>query len=167
MTGRKELSLAQGVEAARILFDINTDPAQVLHLARESGLPQCADQAAERVLCLNWYGFVHAAVVAVLMVHAPSIAVAQYLRGSTDMLMARGLPQEACDNFIDTVFSPYMELLAQEKPEQCPAVFFRHVCHVERLEDAPPRSVAMISATMAMVISAVADKLEHYDIRAE
>lgn len=167
MSGRKELSLAQGVEAARILFDINTDTTQLLRLAKEAGLPHCADQAAERVLCLQWYGFVHAAVVAGLMVHAPSIAVAQYLRETTSLLTARGLSPEACDNFIDTVFSPYMELLAQEKPEQCPAVFFRHVCQVERLEDVHARTVAMISATMAMVISAVADKLEHYHILAE
>lgn len=167
MPERKELTLAQGVEAARILFEINTDPAQVLHLAQEAGLPHCADQAAERVLCLQWYGFVHAAVVAGLMVHAPSIAVAQYLRGTASLLTARGLPPEACENFIDTVFSPYMALLAQEKPAQCPAVFFRHVCLMARLEDAPARTVAMISATMAMVISAVADKLEHYTILSE
>lgn len=163
----KKLSLAQGVEAARILFEINTDPAQVLHLAREAGLPPCADQDAERLLCLQWYGFVHAAVVAALMVHAPSVAVAHYLRGTAAMLAARGLPPESCDNFIDTVFSPYMELLAQEKPGQCPALFFRHVCRTERLEDTPPRTVAMISGAMALVISATNDKLEQYVIGAE
>lgn len=164
MPERKVLSLAQGVEAGRILFEINTNAAQVLHLAREAGLPLCADQDAERLLCLQWYGFVHAAVVAALMVHAPSIAVATYLRGTTALLTAHSLPPEACESFIDTVFSPYMEALAQEKPDQCPAIFFRQACHIPQLENAPPRAVAMISGAMALVISAVNDKLEQYEI---
>lgn len=167
MIERKTLSLAQGVEAARILFEINTDPAQVLHLTREAGLPPCADQTAERLLCLQWYGFVHAAVVAGLMVHAPSIAVAQYLRSTTALLTAKGVAIEACESFIDTVFSPYMECLAQEQPKQCPAVFFRQACHIHTLKDAPARTVVMISGAMAMVISAVTDKLKRYDILPE
>ena len=164
---RKVLSCTRSVEAACILFELNTRPSQILHLAREAGLPHCADTEAERQLCLQWYGFVHAAVVAGLMAHAPNAVVVAYLRGTTGLLAARGLSAEESAAFVDTVFSPYMQLLAEERQRECPALFFQQVCHLPSLDQVPPHTVAMISGAMAMTISAVVDKMERYDMRAE
>ena len=167
MVERKPLSLARSVEAARILFELNTEPAQIVRMASEAGLPHCADREAELQLCLQWYGFVHAAVAAALMVHAPNVVLAEYLRGTTAMLGAKGLTPEQSAAFVDSIFSPYMELLAKEKQRDCPLLFFRALCRAEKLEDVPPRTAAIVSGVMAMTLSALADKLERYDMRSE
>ena len=168
MNARRILSSAQGVEAAAILFELNTEPAQLERLGTESGLLTTPDTPAQRELFLRqWYGFVHAAVVAGLMVHAPNIVVATYLHSTRYLLKARQQNDDMCETFIDTVFSPYMDLLIRERQQECPALFFRQVCGLERVEDAPPRALAIISAAMAMTLGAIQDKLEHYDIQSE
>lgn len=175
MIGGKFLTSAQGVEAAAILFELNTEPKQVMRMLREADLlDACATDAsaapaedhAQR-LCLHWYGFVHAAVVAGLMVHAPNVVTVSYLRSTRYLLKGRSLSDAVCDSFVDTYFTPYMELLVLERLKECPARFFRLTLGLERMEDVPPRAAALVAGAMAMTLGAVFDKLERYDIQAE
>lgn len=171
MSAKKTLSSAEGVEAAAILFELNTDPEQVRRMLEEAGLPTANGKespAARRERCLlHWYGFVHAAVVAGLMVHAPNIVTASYLRSTRYLLKARGQKDTVCDAFVDTYFAPYMELLAREEQKECPALYFRLACGLEDIRAAPPRAAALLAGAMAMTLGAVFDKLEQYDIQAE
>ena len=165
---KKQLSSAQGVEAATILFECNTIPTQVDALATASGIvPEDADASKLMKFRLQWYGYVHAAVVAGLMVHAPNIVMATYLRSTTYLLKKLNISDTVCATFVDTYFSPYMELLLHERQKECPALFFRRYAGVENLDSAPQHGVAMLAGAMAMTLGAIHDKLDNYDIQPE
>ncbi len=163
---QKVLSMAQGVEAACILFSLNTEQAQVDQLAAniaEDGL----NVNDIKLFRLEWYGFVHAAIVAGLMVHAPNSVLVEYLRSTSALLKEHGIPRSEAKNFVDTHFAPYMEMLGKQEQQSCPAHFFKVIFGIDSLQQVEPRALALVSATMAMLLSSVADKFEQYQIESE
>lgn len=165
MKTKKTVSCAKGVEIARILWELNTDTAQVVRLGREAELlDDTTPPETIEIFCLQWYGFVHAAIVAGLMQHAPNAVMVAYVSTTQALLLHKGCTQDACHRFIDTVFSPYMQLLAEEKQQQCPAHFFAALHYGDTFAEAPRRAVVCISGAMAMLISAVWDALEGYNM---
>ncbi|WP_297827542.1 serine/threonine protein kinase [uncultured Desulfovibrio sp.] len=180
---RKQLCAAQGIEAACILFQLNSKTADILRLAQNAGLPPVFTTGAERArLCAEWRAFVHAAVTAGLMQHAPNSVLVGYLRQTGPLLRAAeadtpggcALPesqQPAQTDFVDGPFASYMALLGHGEQAGCPSLFCR------RLADAAPglaahlaqdtRVQARLAAVMALVISAIWDKLEDFEILAD
>ena len=70
---KKQLSAAQGIEAACILFQLNSKTADILRLAENAGLPSAYAHGPEQArLRAEWLAFVHAVVTAGLMQHAPN-----------------------------------------------------------------------------------------------
>ncbi len=166
MPQKKHLSLSQGVEAACILFSLNTEHNQVKQFTaniKETGL----NVKDMNFLYREWYGFVHAAIVAGLMVHAPNSVLVEYLRCTTKLLKTHGIDKKEAKLFVDTHFAPYMEMLGKDEKQNCPKHFFKATVGADNLQDVPPRALALVSATMAMLLSAIADKLEQYDISHE
>ncbi len=162
---KRKLSLAEAVEAARILFDLNAGEQGVLALAGRASLPHGTEEERKRLLT-EWRAFVHAAVLYALMACAPSVVVAAYLRSTQDMLRAMGCTAEEGEAFVDGAFSAYAEPLVRLQAQGCPAVFFRRLLGRE-VSEVPERSAAVVSGVMAMVLSAVMDKLEQYDYALE
>ena len=170
--------------AAAILFELNSDPAQVDALGASAGLapappppgtPDSPDAAAARErFRLEWWGFVHAAVTAGLMQHAPNVVMAEYVRGTRGLLERLGLPADACDSFVDAHYTPYMKLLATERARECPALMLRRLRAGGEVTDGPAtrsapgdaHALAVMAGAMAMLVAAIHDKLEAYDIQA-
>lgn len=165
---KKQLSFAEGVEAACILFALNTDTTGVLRLAISARLPEeFLYGEGQRHLLEEWTAFIHAVVTSGLMRTAPNSVLAAYLRQTKRLLQARGGMDEAqAEAFVDGPFAAYMEHMAQEKQKECPALFFRRLMD-KGLPDIPEKSSAVIAGTMAMALAAVLDKLEQYDIAME
>ena len=74
--------------------------------------------------------------------------------------------------FVDGPFAQYMPLLAQGQQSQCPELFCQRLAvETARVRgEATPldnQSMARLAAIMAMLISAVWDKLEQYEILAD
>lgn len=178
---KKPLSAAQGREAAHILFELNTGAGEILRMAQRSGLPEAFwGGPLAPTLCEEWRAFVHAVITAGLMQHAPNSVLVAYLRDTGSLLeQAEGhtdaAPQTVrLEDFVDGPFSAYMPLLAQERQKECPLLFFRRLGLTDDGDlcdlmdaDSLARAQARIAAVMAMLISAVQDKLESYDISAE
>ena len=162
---KRRLSVAEAVQAASILYELNSRPEAVLALARQAELP-LADEGAEKALLREWQAFVHAAVLYGLMAQAPNIVVVEYLRATQDMLRREGYSAKDAESFVDGAFQAYVEPLLRAQTKECPAVFFRRFCGQE-LPDAPPRAAAVVSGAMAMIFAAVLDKLEHYEFAVE
>ncbi|WP_296305184.1 serine/threonine protein kinase [uncultured Desulfovibrio sp.] len=186
MPDRRRLSAAEGVRAARILFALNTETSAILRMLRQCGFPPALLQDGHAaVLCTEWRAFVHAAVTAALMQHAPVEVVLAYLRQTHQLLgdaapaalraeatmpgepvPAGSMTAEALSRFVDGPFSAYMPLLAQAGPQACPALF-----HARSGAELPqPEALAVqarLAAVMALLISTLNDKLDAYDILAE
>ena len=179
---RKRLCAAQGIEAACILFQLNSKTADILRLAENAGLPPVFTRGAERArLCAEWRAFAHAVVTTGLMQHAPNSVLVGYLRQTGQLLRAAGTDapdacaapeaQPAQADFVDGPFAAYMALLTHGEQACCPSLFCR------RLADAAPalaahlaqdtRAQARLAAAMALVLSAVWDKLEELEILAD
>lgn len=170
MERKKTLTCAQGVQAAVVLFTLNTGREGILRLAAQADLfrgvpPEELPAVRERVL-EEWRAFAHAAVVYALMHRAPNIVVAEYLRETRALLAQQGYDAAGAEAFIDGPFAAYMELLVQERQKECPPLFFRRVLG-RKDGDAPSGSLASVSGVMAMVLCAVIDKLDGYDIQTE
>ena len=165
---KKKLSLKQGVDAACILFTLNSEKEQVLNLLvqmeKDSFSPNSIDK---ELFCFEWYAFVHAAVVAGLMVHAPNITLVEYLRQTSSLLQTKGIAIAKTQNFVDQHFTPYIELVGMEDQKLCPERFFQMVCKINKIENIPKKALALISATMALVMSAIADKMDKYEFLAD
>lgn len=109
---KKPLSAAQGLEAAHILFELNTGAEGILRMAQRSGLPEAfwGGPLAPQ-LCEEWRAFVHAVVTAGLMQHAPNTVLAAYLRDTGSLLeQAEGHSDaaplaERLEEFVDGPFS--------------------------------------------------------------
>lgn len=181
---RRRLTAAEGVEAACILFRLNTEQAAILGMAAHCGFPPALlEGESARTIRTEWRAFVHAAVTASLMQHAPSEVVMAYLRrthallaacaasdagpsplpGESPDASAAPLPEASVNAFVDGPFSAYMPHLAQGDPRSCPALFCRRTGL-----DLPPEAAlavqARLAAVMALLISTLNDKLEGYDI---
>ncbi len=164
----RKLPRPQAVDAACILFSLNTEPDQVLTMIEQMEKQGFAPDTIDRELfCREWYGFVHATLVASLMVHAPNSVLVDYLRQTSNLLKTRNIPKEEAKKFVDEHFAAYMELVGKAEQKECPKHFFHKVCGIAELEQVPPRALALLSGTMALVMGAVADKLENYEILAD
>lgn len=186
MPERRRLSAAEGVRAACILFALNTEEAAILRMLRQCGFPPALLQEESAVLCTEWRAFVHAAVTAALMQHAPAEVVLDYLRQTHQLLQGEAAPAapspakdgtdgeeadapaltEALSRFVDGPFSAYMPLLAQGGPQGCPALFYRR-SGAELPQPEALAAQARLAAVMALLISTLNDKLDAYDIQPE
>ena len=158
---KRKLTLAQAVEAAGILFELNTEPKGALSIAARAGLP-CGTDGEKDAFLWEWRAYVHAAVLYGLMVQAPNVVVVEYLRATQDMLRRLGYSAEQATDFVDGAFRAYTDPMVRTQTQECPAVFFQRLLGKE-LADVPAATVALISAVMAMVMSATLDKLEQYE----
>ena len=158
---KRSLSVAQAVEAAGILFSLNSGRDGVLAMASRAGLP-CGTEEEIRTLLWEWQAFVHAAVLYGLMVQAPNVVVVAYLRSTQGMLEHLGYAREEADAFVDGAFRAYSDPLVRTRTQECPQVFFRRLLDKD-IADVPANTVAMVSGVMAMILSAVLDKLEQYE----
>jgi len=158
---KRKLTLAQAVEAAGILFELNTEPKGALAIAARAGLP-CGTDGEKAAFLWEWRAYVHAAVLYGLMVQAPNVVVVEYLRATQDMLRRLGYSAEQATDFVDGAFRAYTDPMVRTQTQECPAVFFQRLLSKE-LADVPAATVALISAVMAMVMSATLDKLEQYE----
>jgi len=158
---KRKLTLAQAVEAAGILFELNTEPKGALAIAARAGLP-CGTDGEKDAFLWEWRAYVHAAVLYGLMVQAPNVVVVEYLRATQDMLRRLGYSAEQATDFVDGAFRAYTDPMVRTQTQECPAVFFQRLLSKE-LADVPAATVALISAVMAMVMSATLDKLEQYE----
>ncbi len=112
------------------------------------------------------------------MQHAPTGVVLAYLRQTHSLLSgdpaeAASRPQPATlradelNAFVDGPFSAYMPLLAQGKPQACPALFCRRA-GLELSPEAGGLAVqARLAAVMALLISTFNDRLEAYAIQSD
>ncbi|MBR3881173.1 MAG: hypothetical protein IKJ34_06245 [Mailhella sp.] len=158
---KRKLTLAQAIEAAAILFELNTDERGALAIAERAGLPVASEE--ERAAFLwEWRAYVHAAVLYGLMVQAPNVVVVEYLRSTQSILRRLGYSEEQATDFVDGPFRAYSDPMVKTQTQECPAVFFRRLLKKE-LTDVPAQTVAMMSGVMAMVMSATLDKLEQYE----
>ena len=158
---KRRLTLAQAVEAASILFELNTEPRAALAIAARAGLP-CATEEEQKAFLWEWRAYVHAAVLYGLMVQAPNVVVVEYLRVTQDMLHRLGYGSEQAADFVDGAFRAYTDPMVRTQTQECPGVFFQRLLN-KPMADVPAQTVAMISAVMAMVMSATLDKLEQYE----
>ena len=192
---KKQLTAAQGIEAACILFAINTDVEGMVRLAHSAQLPSSyLDGPGAISFCSEWRAFTHAVVTSGLMQYAPNSVLMGYLRQTGNLLRHADQSQAAqhgqgadkaedsgkctedagakLEAFVDGPFAQYMPLLAQGQQSQCPELFCQRLAvETARIRgEATPldnQSMARLAAIMAMLISAVWDKLEQYEILAD
>ncbi len=76
MAAKKQLTAAQGMDAARILFELNSKREHIVNLAFGAEIPEACltEPGALPDFCAEWRAFVHATVTAGLMQHAPNSA---------------------------------------------------------------------------------------------
>ena len=166
-TEKKILSPEQAVQAACILFELNTREQDLLEMAQRAGFP-CGDDASRRALTREWYGFVHAAVVYGLMAQASNQVMAEYLRSTRTLLsQMAGYTPEQIESFIDDTFSSYIRLMAQNQQKQCPSLFYQRLVGEGALETLPKERVAFLSGMMAITMCAILDKLGQYEFGVE
>ena len=157
-TEKKILSPEQAVQAACILFELNTREQDLLEM----------DDASRRALTREWYGFVHAAVVYGLMAQASNQVMAEYLRSTRTLLsQMAGYTPEQIESFIDDTFSSYIRLMAQNQQKQCPSLFYQRLVGEGALETLPKERVAFLSGMMAITMCAILDKLGQYEFGVE
>ena len=162
---KRKLSVAEAVQAAGILFELNTKENGVLAVAQKAGLP-CATEEEKKRLMLEWRAYVHAAVLYALMVQAPNVVVVEYLRVTQDMLKNLGYSPKEAEDFVDGAFRAYVDPMVRTKTQECPGVFFRRLMNKD-VSEVPADTAAMVSGVMAMIMSAVLDKLEQYEFGIE
>ncbi|MDD4701073.1 MAG: serine/threonine protein kinase [Desulfovibrio sp.] len=84
---KKQLSAAQGIEAACILFSINTEAEGMVRLAHSVQLPPVYLEGTGAIcFCSEWRAFTHAVVTAGLMQYAPNSVLMGYLRQTGNLL---------------------------------------------------------------------------------
>ena len=162
---KRKLSVEEAVKAASILFELNAGESGVLALAGRAGLP-CATEEEKKALMLEWRAFVHAAVLYGLMVQAPNVVVVEYLRVTQQMLGSLGYAPKEAEDFVDGAFRAYVAPLVRTKTQECPSVFFRRLLNKD-VTEVPASAAAVVSGVMAMILSAILDKLEQYEFGTE
>ena len=185
MAAKKQLTAAQGMDAARILFELNSKREHIVNLAFGAEIPEACltEPGALPDFCAEWRAFVHATVTAGLMQHAPNSVLVGYLRRTGELLAATAkaegdslhtqavpVSEDSLNAFVDGPFAAYMPLLAQEKQHQCPVLFCRRLGYDEDSRITPEilkKIQARLAAVMALVITAIWDKLDQYEIAAD
>ena len=185
MAAKKQLTAAQGMDAACIFFELNSKREHIVNLAFGAEIPEACltEPGALPDFCAEWRAFVHATVTAGLMQHAPNSVLVGYLRRTGELLAATAkaegaslhtqavpVSEDSLNAFVDGPFAAYMPLLAQEKQHQCPVLFCRRLGYDEDSRIAPEtlkKIQARLAAVMALVITAIWDKLDQYEIAAD
>ena len=162
---KRKLTVAEAVKAASILFELNTGESGVLALAGKACLP-CVTDEEKKALMLEWRAFVHAAVLYGLMVQAPNVVVVEYLRVTQQMLGSLGYAPKEAEDFVDGAFRAYVDPLVRTRTQECPSVFFRRLLNKD-VAEVPAAAAATVSGVMAMILSAILDKLEQYEFGTE
>lgn len=161
---KKQLSAIQGVEAACILFQLNSKTADILRLAENAGVPPVYRSDAEKGrLCAEWRAFVHAVVAARAYAACAQQCAGRLLEGNRRVAArgggarrARPFPQRfpsRAGRLCGRPFAAHMALFAQEQYAHCPALFCERLVHGSSPLDA--RTQARLAAVMALVISAI------------
>ena len=90
MAAKKQLTAAQGMDAACILFELNSKREHIVNLAFGAEIPEACltEPGALPDFCAEWRAFVHATVTAGLMQHAPNSVLVGYLRRTGELLAA-------------------------------------------------------------------------------
>ena len=179
MAAKKQLTAAQGMDAACILFELNSKREHIAEIPEAC----LTEPGALPDFCAEWRAFVHATVTAGLMQHAPNTVLVGYLRRTGELLTATAkaegaslhtqavpVTEDSLNAFVDGPFAAYMPLLAQEKQHQCPVLFCRRLGYDEDSRITPEilkKIQARLAAVMALVITAIWDKLDQYEIAAD
>ena len=157
MAAKKQLTAAQGMDAACILFELNSKREHIVNLAFGAEIPEACltEPGALPDFCAEWRAFVHATVKA---------------EGASLHTQAVPVSEDSLNAFVDGPFAAYMPLLAQEKQHQCPVLFCRRLGYDEDSRITPEilkKIQARLAAVMALVITAIWDKLDQYEIAAD
>ncbi len=133
---RKQLGAAQGIEAAHILFQLNSKTADILRLAENAGLPSVFIHGSERVqfapnggpLSMPWpqpdsYSTRPTAYWWAICVR-PGICCARRKRTCRTVGTSRRSHRAQAD-FVDGPFAFCMALLGHGEQLSCPALFCR------------------------------------------
>lgn len=165
----KVLTREQAVQAAAILFEINTRRTELLDMLARAGVPN--DESHVEVIeaaVEEWYGFVHAAIVYGLMNQAPNAVMAEYLRTTRQLLQqVAGYDEQRIERFIDETFSGYIRLMAQNRQKESPVLFYKRVLGTDTITELPAERVAFLSGMMAITMCTVLDKMNSYIFEAE
>ncbi len=174
---KKKLSAQRGIEAACILFQLNSKRDDILAMARSAQMPEkYLHGEGAAVFCNEWRAFTHAVVTAGLMQYAPNSVLVGYLRQTGNLLANDATSPQPSDAevtaFVDGPFAQYMPLLAHERQAECPELFCQRIAdqtapHTNGGTQPNNHAKARLAAMMAMVISAINDKLGEYVIGAE
>ncbi len=172
---KKKLSAQRGIEAACILFQLNSKRDDILAMARSAQMPkEYLHGEGAAVFCNEWRAFTHAVVTAGLMQYAPNSVLVGYLRQTSNLLAIDATPQPSdaeVTAFVDGPFVQYMPLLAHERQAECPELFCQRIADQTAQTNGGTlpnnHAKARLAAMMAMVISAINDKMEEYVFEAE
>lgn len=129
------------------------DYALGLHDAQKKNTPQVHDRAHKAASTLAPEG---------ISSDATSAADATSAVEATSALApdAASIPARNLEAFVDGPFAAYISLLAHERMSHCPALFLARL----GVDDPEAHSAARLAAVMALVMSAIGDTLERYDI---
>lgn len=135
------------------------DYALGLHDAQKKNTPQVHNRAHKAASTLAPEGISSDAAAAA---DATSAATATSAAEATSALApdAASIPAHSLEAFVDGPFAAYISLLAHERMSHCPALFLARL----GADDPEARSAARLAAVMALVMSAIGDTLERYDI---
>ena len=147
MAAKKQLTAAQGMDAACILFELNSKREHIVNLAFGAEIPEACltEPGALPDFCAEWRAFVHATVTAGLMQHAPNSVLVGYLRRTGELLAATAKAEGAS---LHTQAVP-----VSEDSRITPEI-------LKKIQ-------ARLAAVMALVITAIWDKLDQYEIAAD
>ena len=165
-TEKKILSPEQAVQAACILFELNTREQDLLEMAPRAGVP-CGDDASRRPSPAN--GTLRSRRRGIRP-DGPGLqsVMAEYLRSTRTLLsQMAGYTPEQIESFIDDTFSSYIRLMAQNQQKQCPSLFYQRLVGEGALETLPKERVAFLSGMMAITMCAILDKLGQYEFGVE
>ena len=98
------------------------------------------------------------------------LAATAKAEGASLHTQAVPVSEDSLNAFVDGPFAAYMPLLAQEKQHQCPVLFCRRLGYDEDSRITPEilkKIQARLAAVMALVITAIWDKLDQYEIAAD
>lgn len=141
------------------------DYALGLHDAQKKNTPQVHDRAHKATSTLAPEGIssdATSAAEATSAADATSAATATSAAEATSALApgAASIPAHNLEAFVDGPFAAYISLLAHERMSHCPALFLARL----GVDDPEAHSAARLAAVMALVMSAIGDTLERYDI---
>lgn len=187
---KKKLSLQEAVHAGHMVYSLNTDKEAVLRLASRFSCLECLPSQKieiksptlsflsdlnERFLW-EWRAFVHAAIMHGLSKYAPAIVVVEYLRTVQNVLKNQyeNYTEEMGKDFIDEPFNQYIQVVLEEKIQECPTLFFKRLFDIDIKNQENPlknekytNCLAGISSTMAMLFAASEDSFEKFEYALE